>query len=128
MKSKLFIGKYSKEETQSILEKDGYMSSFEFDGSIYNADSTFPYCLGLSDVILYHLAGFMTLLEKHKASEDGTRPILLFGITERLDADNPLEAYISKMQKYGRDIYIFSTYNDETTRRLEESLAFEKHS
>ena len=118
MTSKFFIGKYSKEEIKSILEKDGYTNWFEFDGSIYNANSTLPYCLGMSDVILYHLAGFMTILEKRQATQLDTRPIVLCGITERMDENNPLSSYLSKMKKYGRDIYIFSSYNDEVTRGL----------
>ena len=118
MTSKLFIGKYSKEEIKSILEKDGYTNYFEFDGSIYNANSTLPYCLGISDVILYHLAGFMTILEKHQATQLDTRPIVLCGITERMDENNPLRSYISKMKKHGRDIYIFATNNDEVSRGL----------
>ena len=118
MTSKLFIGEYSKEEIKAILEKDGYTNWFEFDGSIYNANSTLPYCLGMSDVILYHLAGFMTILEKHQATQLDTRPIVLCGITERIDENNPLRSYISKMKKYGRDIYIFASNNDEVTRGL----------
>ena len=118
MTSKLFIGKYSKEEIKSILEKDGYTNYFEFDGSIYKANSTLPYCLGISDVILYHLAGFVTILEKHQATQLDTRPIVLCGITERMDENNPLSSYLSKMKKYGRDIYIFASNNDEVTRGL----------
>lgn len=52
MTSKLFIGKYTKEEIKSILAEDGYTTCIEFDGNRYNANSTLPYCLGMSDVIL----------------------------------------------------------------------------
>lgn len=118
MTSKLFIGEYSKEEIRAILEKDGYTNCFAFDGSLYNAGSTLPYCLGISDVILYHLAGFMTILEKNRATQIDTRPIVLCGITERMDENNPLKSYLSKMKKYGRDIYIFATNSDEVSRSL----------
>ena len=118
MTSKLFIGEYTKEEIKSILAEDGYTNYFEFDGNRYNANSTLPYCLGMSDVILYHLAGFMTILEKRQATQLDTRPIVLCGITERVDENNPLSSYLSKMKKYGRDIYIFASYNDEVTRGL----------
>ena len=118
MTSKLFIGKYTKEEIKSILAEDGYTNCFEFDGNRYNADSTNPYPLGISDVILYHLAGFMTILEKHQATQLDTRPIVLCGITERMDENNPLSSYLSKMKKYGRDIYVFASNNDEVTRGL----------
>ena len=118
MTSKLFIGEYTKEEIKSILAEDGYTNCFEFDGSIYNANSTLPYCLGMSDVILYHLAGFMTILEKRQATQLDTRPIVLCGITERIDENNPLSSYLLQMKKYGRDIYIFASYNDEVTRGL----------
>ena len=87
-------------------------------GGRYNANSTLPYCLGMSDVILYHLAGFMTILEKHQATQVDTRPIVLCGITERMDEDNPLSSYLSKMKKYGRDVYVFASNNDTVTRGL----------
>ena len=118
MTSKFFIGEYTKEEIKSILAEDGYTNYFEFDGNRYNANSTLPYCLGMNDVILYHLAGFITILEKRRATQLDTRPIVLCGITERMDENNPLSSYLSKMKKYGRDIYIFASYNDEVTRGL----------
>ena len=52
----------------------------------------------------YHLAGFMTILEKRRATQLDTRPIVLCGITERVDENNPLSSYLSKMKNYGRDL------------------------
>lgn len=118
MKMKLLIGHYTEEEMESVLKADGYANWLEFDGSRYRGDSTAPYCLGASDVILYHLAGFMTILEKHPATEGDTRPIVLRGVTERLDEDNPLKAYVTRMKKYGRDLYIFAENRDAATQSL----------
>ena len=118
MTFKLFIGRYTKDDIKFILAEDGYNSYFEFDGGCYNAGSTLPYCLGMSDVILYHLAGFMTILEKHKATQLDIRPIVLCGVTERMDENNPLSSYLLKMEKYGRDIYVFASNNDEVAKRL----------
>jgi hypothetical protein len=111
MPAKLYIGSYTEEEIKDILAGDGHVRYYEFDGSLYHATSTSPYCLGESDAILYHLAGFLTIVQKQRTHYDRIGAVVLKNVTERMDEDNPLSSYISKMKKCGKDVYIFSSDN-----------------
>ena len=106
MQAKLFIGAYQKADRDAVLKAEGYRSCIAFDGSL--CKTPLPFCLSQSDAIFYHLAGFMTILEKKCCD---TRPILLYNVTEYLDEDCNLAAYISKLKKFGTDILIFSENN-----------------
>ena len=110
MIERLFVGRYEKKDTSLVLESFGYNSAICFDGNEFRKAKV-PFELSDSDNIIYHLAGFLTVLDK-KVSRIDERPIVLINVTEYLDESTQLKKYITKLKKYGRDIFIFSTKNE----------------
>ena len=110
MTERLYVGRYSKSDIEEVLRSFGYNRAIIFDGAEFRG-TRLPFDMGESDRMIYHLAGFLTVLDK-RVTRLNEIPIVLFNVTEYLDESVDLEKYIAKIRKYGRDIFIFSTENE----------------
>ena len=111
MTARLFVGRYEMKDIDATLASFGYNSAIIFDGYECGMVKN-PFMLSESDNVIYHLAGFLTVLDKKISKGGDDRPIVLYNVTERLDESTSLEKYIAKIRKYGRDVFIFSESNE----------------